>query len=284
MAYSIYHFFADLCQKKGEFTTQNPLAAFPFSEEMLSCVSKERFPDLAIKLNHNDSIFDGGELIELKDNKNYSVTPFRSTIPTGEKGIQRLIAGAENIIRTRMEEAGDDILSLPIRQMFYLIRGRKRSNVKVCLAHGKFFETVPVSTLISESFEQALEEQLDELRTSLSPSMRRKLVDLFSELETFGKPRSTENASVQLRFRVMTEVKAGGNILNQNQYPQINDNTLNFAVPCHSEAEQKQHIDRLKTAFEQMNSPNLFAQISHFTVQHHFNGPFLTFQTNLLSA
>ena len=259
MAYSIYHFFVDLCQKKEEFTSQNKLDTFPFDKEMLSCVNEGLFPDLAIKLNNNRAIFSGGEFIELKDSKSYSVASFNSTIPTGGKDIHELIEGTESTIRTQMQEAGDDILSLRIRQVFYLTRGRKRSNVKVCLVHGKFFETVPVSTLISESFGQALEERLTELGTSLSASMKQKLLDLFSEQETFSRTRTVDNASVRLRFRVMTEVKARGNILNQNQYPQINDNTLNFAVPCHSEAEQKQHIDRLKVAFEQMNIPNLFA-------------------------
>ena len=284
MANSIYHFFVDLCQKKGEFTSQNPLATFPFSEEILSCVNKGKFPDLAIKLNWNNPIFSGGELIELKDSKGYSVASFNSTIPTGEKDIQKLIEGTENTIRTQMQEAGDDILSLRIRQGFYLIRGRNAPNVKVCLAHGKFFETIPVPTLISESFGQALEERLNELGTSLSPSLKQKLLDLFSEQETFSRTRNIENASVRLRFRVMTEVKAGGNILNQNQYPQIDDNTLNFAVPCHSEEERKLHIDTMKIAFEQMNVSNLFLQLRDLTLQHHFNGPFLIFQTNLLTA
>ena len=284
MTNSIYHFFADLCQKKGGFIAQNKLAAFPFSEQMLSCVNKGKFPDLAIKLNRDDSVFSGGELIELKDSKSYSVASFNSTIPTGEKDIHELIEGAENTIRTQMQEAGDDILSLPIRQVFYLIRGRKRSNAKVCLVHGKFFETVPVSTLISESFGQALEERLTELGTSLSASMKEKLLNLFSEQETFSRTRSVENASVHLRFRVMTEAESGANILDQNQYPQVDDNTLNFAVPCHSEEERKLHTDRMKIAFEQMNVSNLFSQIEIFTLQHHFNGPFLIFQTNLLST
>ena len=69
MTNSIYHFFADLCQKKGEFISQNKLEVFPFNKEMLSCVNDGVFPDLAIKLNHNDPIFSGGELIELKDSK-----------------------------------------------------------------------------------------------------------------------------------------------------------------------------------------------------------------------
>ena len=284
MAKSIYHFFADLCQKKREFTSQDPLDTFPFNEDMLSCINEGRFPDLAIKLNNNRAIFSGGELIELKDSRSYSVASFNSTIPTGEKDIRKLIEGTENIIRTQMEEAGDDILALPIRQVFYLVRGRNHRNVKVCLAHGKFFETIPVSTLISESFGQALQERLNELGTSLSASMKEELLNLFSEQETFSRTRSVENASVRLRFRVMTEVKAGGNLLNQNQYPRINDNTLNFAVPCHSEAEQELHTEKMKIAFEQMNVSNLFSQIEIFTLQHHFNGPFLVFQTNLLST
>jgi hypothetical protein len=282
MAYSIYHFFAILCQKKGQFTARAPLDAFPFNDDMFSCVNRGKFPDLAIKLNRNDSIFSGGELIELKDSKSYSVASFNSTIPTGEKDIRKLIEGTENIIRTQMQEAGDDIFSLPIRQVFYLVRGRNNPNLKVCVVHGKFFETIPVSTLISESFGQVLEERIDELGTLSLPSIKQTLVDLFSELGTFGRPRSLEDASVRLRFHVMTEVKAEGNILNQNQYPEIIENTLNFAVPCHNEAEQKLHIDRMKGAFEQMNVSNLFSQIEIFTLQHHFNGPFLIFQTNLL--
>lgn len=281
MVNSIYHFFADLCLKKDEFTSQNPLDTFPFNEEMLACVNKGKFPDLAIKLNHNDPIFSGGELIELKDSKSYSVASFNSTIPTGEKDIRELIQGAENIIRTQMQDAGDDIRSLPMRQVFYLIRGRNNSNVKVCLGHGKFFETVPVSTLISESFGQALEERLNELEISFSDSMKQKLLNLFSEQETFSKTRNVENASVKLRFRVMTEVKAGGNILNHNQYPEIKDNTLNFAVPYHNKAEREPYIDSMKTAFDQMNISDLFSQVEFFVLQHHFNGPFLIFQTNL---
>ena len=161
MAYSIYHFFADLCQKSDELTWASPLDSFPFDERMLSCVNKGKFPDLAIKLNHDDGLFSGGELIELKDSsKSYSVASFNSTIPTGEKEIRKLIIGTANVIRTQMQEAGNDILSLLTRQVFYLIRGRKKSNVKVCLSHGKFFETIPVSTLIPEAFGQALEERL----------------------------------------------------------------------------------------------------------------------------
>ena len=281
MTYSIYHFFADLCVKKKKFLPENKLEDFPFDEQMLSCINKGKFPDLAIRLNNGDGQFTGGELIELKDSKTYSVASFNSTIPTGEKDVEKLTEGQENTIRTQMEEAGNNILSLPIRQVFYLIRGRKQPNAKVCLTHGKFFETVPVSTLISESFAQALEERLDEFGESLSVSMRQKLLNLFSEQQTFSRTRNVDNASVRLRFRIMTEVKAGANILNQNQYPQIGDNTLSFAVPCHSDTEQNQQRDKMKIAFQEMECEKLFSQMEVFSLQHHFNGKFLIFQVNL---
>ena len=261
MTYSIYHFFADLCQKKQGFFSKKKLEDFPFDEQMLSCINKGKFPDLAIKLNDGDKQFAGGELIELKDSNTYSVSSFNSTIPTGEKDIKKLTEGQENTIRTQMEEAGNNILSLPIRQVFYLIRGRKQLNVKVCLTHGKFFETVPVSTLISESFGQALEERLNELGESLSVSMRQKLLNLFSEQQTFSRTRNVDDASVRLRFRIMTEVKAGANILNSNQYPQIGDNTLTFAIPCHNNTEQNQQHSKMRTTFEQIGCSDLFKQM-----------------------
>ena len=282
MTYSIYHFFADLCQKKEELLSENKLEDFPFDKQILSCVGDGKFPDLAIKLNNDNEQFTGGELIELKESKDkYSVASFNSTIPTGEKDIRKLTEGKTNTIRTQMQEAGNNILSLPIRQVFYLIRGKKQLNVKVCLTHGKFFETVPVSTLISESFGQALEERLDELGESLSPSLKHKLLELFSEQQTFSRTRNVDDASVRLRFRIMTEVKAGANILNPNQYPQIGDNTLNFAIPCHSDTEQNQQRGKMKIAFEEMRYAHLFSQIEVFSLQHHFNGKFFVFQTNL---
>ena len=284
MAYSIYHFFADLCQRSNELTYASPLDSFPFDERMLSCVNKGKFPDLAIKLNHDDGLFSGGELIELKDSRSYSVASFNSTIPTGEKDIRKLISGSENVIRTQMQEVGNNILSVPIRQVFYLVRGKKTPDIKICLSHGKFFETIPVSTLISKAFGQALEERLEELGLELSEPMKRVLLDIFSEQETFSRTRNIESASVRLRFRVMTEVKAGANLLNSNQYPQIGDNTLNFAVPCHDEGEKELHIQRMQTAFCQMHLSHLYSQMDVFLLQHHFNGNFLIFQINLLST
>lgn len=278
MAYSIYHFFADLFRKKDQLSVVEKLDSFPYDVEMLSCSNKGKFPDLAIRLNHDNSIFNGGELIELKDSKKgYTVASFNSTIPTGEKNIKQITEGKSNTIRTQMQEAGDDIYSLLIRPVFYLVRGRKKENVKVCLTHGKFFETISVSNLISQAFAQVLDERLDELGESLSSKMKEKLLYLFSEQQTFSKVRTVDKASVKLRFRIMTEVIAGANILNPSQYPQINDNTLNFAVPSHDESDRLEHKEKMRIAFEDMNSADLFSQIEVFNLRHHFNGDFLIF-------
>lgn len=140
---------------------------------------------------------------------------------------------------------------------------------------------MPVSTLISKAFGQALEERLNELGESLSSSLKQKLLDLFSEQETFSRTRNIDDASVRLRFRIMTEVKAGANILNPNQYPQIRDDTLNLVVPCHGDTERSQYENKMKIAFAETKCETLFSKMEIFAFQHHFNGNFLVFQMNL---
>jgi len=125
MSYSVYHLFCELVNNKNQLRSRKKLEEFPFDEDLISCKNKGRFPDFAIKLNQNDTMFTGGELIELKNSASYSVSSFNSTIPTGEKDISTLIGGKRNTIREQMERAGNNILSLPIRQVFYLIRGKK---------------------------------------------------------------------------------------------------------------------------------------------------------------
>lgn len=94
MVSSIYHFFCHLCLARGDFLSDRPLDKFPFCEDFLSYSGKGLFPDFAIKRNKNSRTFTGGELIELKDSKTYSISSFNSTIPTGEKNIKDLITRA----------------------------------------------------------------------------------------------------------------------------------------------------------------------------------------------
>lgn len=282
MTHSIYHFFADLVRKRARLAEPMAFEDFPFEESLLACRNSGVFPDLAIKVNHDRSVFTGGELVELKSSNSYAVSSFNSTIPTGEKDILKLLKSETSNTRRQMQQAGDAIEALPVRQVYYLVRGRKKIGVaercKVCLVHGSFFETVPASTLVASSFEQAMSERLIELGEDLPDEVRQKLRTLFSEQETFSRTRSVQKASVRLRFRVMTEVMAQANILNPMQYPQILDDTLNFVVPCHTVADGQAHQDRLRIAFGEVGRAASFPQLSFSVLKHHLNGDFLVAQ------
>ncbi len=274
---SIYHFFNDLLEKKESFLTVKSLEDFPFDRKLLSCRNKGTFPDLAIRLNENRTRFTGGELIELKDSVSYNVSSFNSTIPTRKKNIADFVGGEETSIRKQMEEAGDNINSLPVRDVYYLVRGRKKKRVKVCLVYGSFFETISVDELISQSFSQVLDERLKESSTDISAHLRQTLLQIFSQQESFSRVRNVEKASIKLRFRVMTEVKAQGNILNTTQYPEIEDNTLSFLLPCHDDKQQDAILSNCELVFGKA----ALDEVKTFKIKHHFNGYFMVIQTSL---
>ena len=211
---SIYHFFKSLVSNKSEFLTNEKLENFPFDLNLFSCKNVGIFPDMAIRLNKKNKLFTGGELIELKDSKYYTVSSFNSTIPMRSKKIDKIISSEGSSIKQQMEEAGDNIYSLPVRDVFYLVRGKRKGNTKVCLIYGSFFETIKIEELISQSFLQVLEERLKESGEIISDDLKKMLLSIFSQQENFSKVRTVDKASVKLRFRIMTEVKDEGNILN----------------------------------------------------------------------
>jgi hypothetical protein len=254
------------------------LEDFPFDETILSCNNKGQFPDLAIRISPPNELFTGGELIELKDSISYSVSSFNSTIPTGKKAIEKVVKVESGSIALQMLAAGDDIFSLPIREVFYLIRGKKKDKIKICLVHGSFFETVPTNNLISQSFSQVLDERLSQQGIIVEEEVKKLLLDLFSEQNSFNKVRNVDKASVKLRFRIMTEVKAEGNILDSRKYPQIGNDTINFILPAHD--------DEVENELSFLRMQNIFGHIlqEHFSIfklKHHFNSYFLVFQQSL---
>ena len=275
--HSIYHFFKHLVTNKRFFETITNIEEFPFDANMLSCQNAGQFPDLAIKINTTDQLFEGGELIELKDSKSYTVSSFNSTIPSGQKDIDKVIKSANSIIKKQMQEAGDDIYSLPTRDVFYLIRGQSKKKVKIVLVHGSFFETVKTNNLISQSFEQVLEERLKEKGLDIGDNIKDLLVDIFSEQESFSKVRNVDKASVKLRFRIMTEVKAEGNVLNSKKYPEIKDNTISLIVPRHNKKDEELALKR----FASIYSESTLKQFEIFNIKHLLNGYFTVFQREL---
>lgn len=160
-----------------------------------------------------------------------------------------------------MEANGDDIHSLPVRQVYYLIRGRRvNTGVKICLVHGSFFETVPASKLIGKSFQQALK--------SINMKLPDRLISAFSRQDLYSRARKVDKASVSLRFRVMTEARPEANIL--SNYPDVKDNTLNLVLSLRDESVNEQ-IAESAAAIAGINAPNL----RYFRIKHAFNGPFL---------
>jgi len=71
--------------------------------------------------------------------------------------------------------------------------------------------------------------------------------------------------------------KAEGDILNSEKYPEIEDNTLNFILPCHNEKEKEKTLRKVKEVCRK----TAFKKFSIFKIKHHFNGYFLVIQTNL---
>ncbi len=273
--YSIYHFWKHLVHNKSLFPKIANLSEFNFDKSMLSCTNKGVFPDLAVKLNKQPSDFTGGELIELKDSKSYGVASFNSTVPTGKKNIRKIISSEHGTIFLQMRKAGDDVFSLEERDVYYLIRGRKKSNQKICLVHGSFFETISVEELIAKSFAQVLDERLT--KTDIPQEVKETLGTMFSEQTNFSKVRNVEKASVKLRFRVLTEVKPEGNILNSKMYPGILDDTINFLVPYHSEEERQDVVSKVSLVMGQRE----MKQIKVFPIKHPLNGWFIAFQVDL---
>jgi hypothetical protein len=257
------------------FPATSNISDFDFDKRMLSCVNKGIFPDLAIRLNKKRSIFTGGELIELKDSKTYNVASFNSTIPTGKKNIRKIVSSEHGTIFLQMQRAGDDVFSLEEREVYYLVRGHNKGHQKICLVHGSFFETIAVKELIQKSFSQVLDEGL--VDSDIPPEVKEALGLIFSEQETFSKVRSVENASVKLRFRVLTEVKPQGNILNPKMYPDILDDTINLVVPYRSEEERADIISKTELVI----GPREMEQIRMLSIKHPLNGWFAVFQTNL---
>ncbi|MCK6580055.1 MAG: hypothetical protein L6Q98_18345 [Anaerolineae bacterium] len=273
--YSIYHFFAKLIDSRSELLASAPLEEIPVLNEQnfFSCINPAQYPDRVIRVNADRSRYSGGELIELKDARSYSVSSFNSTIPTGRKRLDTFLTPR---ILAQMEAAGDPLEALPVREAYYVVRGRSREHTKVCITHGSFFETIPVEALIRGAFAQVIDERLG---TSLDEETKSKIIELFTDQSDFSQSRSVENASVRLRFRVMTEVRPEGNILNSGLYPEIGDDTLNLIVPLHEPDEAEVLVKLAQEALAER-----FTQVRTVRIKHPFNGWFIVFQCPLESA
>ncbi|MCY3574553.1 MAG: hypothetical protein OXG92_12465 [Chloroflexi bacterium] len=143
--------------------------------------------------------------------------------------------------------------------------------------HGSFFETVAVDELIQASFRQALNERLQQEDEKISEELHALMTRLFSRQDTFSKVRHVENASVRLRFRVMTEVNRQGNILSSRSYPKIKGNSINLVLPYETETEKTQQQRYIRMAISKSER----GAGSTFTISHPFNGDYFVLSYSL---
>lgn len=217
---SIFHFFANLVQRRGYLIQDNDLEKFHFPNDMIAAKSSSGFPDIVLKTNKNNRSFSGGELIEVKSAKSFQVASFNSTLPTEKK----LLSTLTKKIRETLEQSGEDIDFLPERDVYYLVRGIKQSGShplsKTILVSGAFFETKSVSDVLSDAFNQVVVDSTSE------PENIKLLKNLVIKQENFATTRHVDQSAISVRFRVMAEVDSGANLLNDKQYPAIEANTL----------------------------------------------------------
>lgn len=248
MTASIYHFFRFLVEHADKVGRSTNLERLDFDAwGFVSSRMRGRFPDLAIKINPDNDMFTGGELIEFKGSESMNVSSFNSTIPTGIKSIAEIIESPK--IRKQMEDAGNHIDSMPYRDVYYLINSRMKSQYKVVLVHGSFFETIPVNRLIREAF---LKVMMD-ANPDISAAELEHLSDLQLGQDMFSQVRRINDASVKIRFRIMTEVESKANILNSKIYPEIRPNTLNLCIPYSTIAERSSVVKRFGIVFGDMD-------------------------------
>ena len=140
-------------ERRGYFVQDNKLEDFAFPRNMIAAESRSGFPDFVLKTNR-DGLLSGGEFIELKDARSYQISSFNSTLPGAIKPVSAL----PNNMQTQLLEAGEDLDSIPERDVYYLVRGIRLTIssplAKTVLVSGAFFETVPVDEVLTDAFEQ----------------------------------------------------------------------------------------------------------------------------------
>ena len=221
---SVFHFFARLLERRGYFVQDNKLEDFAFPRDMIAAESRSGFPDFVLKTN-SDGALAGGEFIELKDAKSYQIASFNSTLPSATKPVSSLSRNMKN----QLLEAGENIESVSQRDVYYLIRGIKRTTssplAKTVLISGSFFETVPVGEVLADAFEQVAAAS-----TSGDIDVSEFTQHFDIRQANFAETRRVEGASISIRFRVMAQVDPRANLLSDNRYSMIEANTLTMLV------------------------------------------------------
>ncbi len=231
---SIFDFFARLVTRRGHFQSFAHLREFPFPRGMIAAEPANRFPDLVLKAHQNGDV-EGGEFISYLDSDSYEIPSFGSIPPTATKPVTGL---SEDIIETLkyVDEDGafHDYFEfpdpLPERDIYYLVRGRKRTKFralhKVVLVSGAFFDTLATDRVLTSAVSQVLSET-----TQTKPATQRATENLVVQQSDFETLRRVEGSAISIRFEPEFNAVPDVNVLCDDRFPMIADNTLTLLVP-----------------------------------------------------
>ncbi len=267
--FSIYHFFAYLLHNRRRLQFVPNLTDFPFPSDPLSFRGKGGFPTLALRFNPGGDP-PGGELLGLKDSSSYSISTFQSHIPAGAISIDSLGNEKANEIYESMNAAGEDAKSMPIREVFYLIRGQRQCYTKLCLIHGNFFETANTEEVVQFVLGQVFADCLIEDERSIRPEHLDSLSRALAHEVLSNQYRSVKNASVAFRLQVEADVIEKTNILNPDYFPAIRDDTISFIIPYSMDIDFRQRRRYLKSLLTQEE----WTAGRKMVITHPFNGDF----------
>lgn len=283
MTASAYHLFNELYCRRNSLKLQAPrVEQFMFSDNLVAFRgSRGTFPDLILRANPGDALFPGGEFIEIKETKSYTIASFNSTMPGAHKNASECIPLNGRIYR-EMKQNGEEPHQPETREVYYLIRARKDSKCKVCLVAGAFFETMPAAENLRAALKEALADAMQDSKVADASAAEASIARVLQfnwKREHLAKVRKDESASVSIRMRVMAEVLAEANILDAKKYPAIGDDTLNMVVPA-SGGGKNAAVEKMESAF-QCKPGALPADLRASTLTHLRDGAFVLFQAGI---
>jgi hypothetical protein len=249
--------------------------------EKLLYLKSEQFPDFLFKVGKHKNRLISGSLLELKDSKSSNIASFNSTLPTKRKNLEEIdTINDTNLVSKITSIVDSDSAKIEKyyvyqRRSFYLIRTNKdKSNVKISIVDGAFFETIPKDNLIYQIFMNILREHSKKKEMRIPPKTLEQIKRVFSHVTDqtiITKSQNIDGASIRPRLRIMAEVHSEGNPHNSNFYPEISEQTLNFILKV-SKYEKK---ETEKIIYQKI------PKIKIFTIKHKRNGKHTVFQFKL---
>lgn len=273
--FNIYHFFAFLIDVRSELSSVAKLQDYHFCSVPLAYRDNASFPSLILRM-HKGYPWPGGEFVGIIDSDSYNVPPFESHIPAGTMTCDMLGHDRAAKIYRSMQAAGEVPGWIHEREVYYLIRGRNNGNSKICLVHGRFFETpmkpkYVVRQALEEVFAASVEEQ------AISQDQFELLWHIFAQEIFSGEARQVSIGTAEFNLGIRTFANLGENLLSSFYYPKMKDNTLNFVIPTHPADKHERRMFELRWTL----SAPVFKKCEKFTISRPPWGDFFVLSYSL---